>query len=389
MRFPSASSILRLLWRHPRYFFHLVRSKYHFRTRYRWVDANRGNDGTVPMPLVYRMNLTWRCNLRCKMCMVWGEKGWRTGAAAEAEGGAELDWQIIEKVFSYRHAVVPSYIFNGGEPFLYTRFRELLAACKADKRFVTICTNGTLLDQFEDMLVDNPYVALLVSLDGLEETNDGLRGAGVYRKVLANIEHLKKHGKPPHIGIQFTTQPRNVGSMDAFAQEMARREVDWLLFNFQWFVSDEERELYAATMKSEFGVRVSSVDGYASALALDEKTFIEQYNRIDASTWPMQISCFLPTAADIVPFLRSRRITVGEGFCYKEWLRMDILPDGTVTPCMGYPDLRVGDLHDDGIEQVWNSPVYRCFRKRLAKELLPVCRKCGSTHLYNAHRRYL
>jgi radical SAM protein with 4Fe4S-binding SPASM domain len=300
-----------------------------------------------------------------------------------------LDWKIIEKVLSYPHPVDPSYIFNGGEPFLYTRIRELLETCRAGKRFATICTNGLLLDKYEDVLVDNPYVALVVSLDGFEQTNDRLRGPGVYRKVLANIERLRRSRKPPYIGIQFTTQPENVGSMYEFVSEMARRGVDWLLFNFRWFVTDEERKLYASTMTSDFGVLTPSVDSYASTLPLDERTFIEQYKRIDASTWPMQISCLLPTAADVVPFVHSRKIADGEGFCYKQWLRMDILPDGTVTPCVSYPDLGVGDLLEEGLEQVWNSPLYGRFRKRVTKALLPVCRKCGAIQLYNVKRRYL
>ncbi len=64
-----------------------------------------------------------------------------------------------------------------------------------------------LLDRQLDVLADNPYATFLISLDGLPEQNDRLRGQGVYQKVIENIRLLKRLRRPPYIGIQFTIRP--------------------------------------------------------------------------------------------------------------------------------------------------------------------------------------
>jgi MoaA/NifB/PqqE/SkfB family radical SAM enzyme len=76
-------------------------------------------------------------------------------------------------------------IFEGGEPFLWKDgdrgLPDLVRAASSLFLSVGVTTNGTFpLDVDAD--------ALWVSIDGLEETHDRIRGPGVFRKAMANIE---------------------------------------------------------------------------------------------------------------------------------------------------------------------------------------------------------
>jgi radical SAM protein with 4Fe4S-binding SPASM domain len=68
---------------------------------------------------------------------------------------------------------------------------------------------------------------------------------------------------------------------------------------------------------------------------------------------------------------------------------MDVTPDGDVTPCILYPDLKVGNLRDHGVMEIWNSAAYAHFRRVRRDEVLPVCAKCNALYLHDARRKWL
>jgi radical SAM protein with 4Fe4S-binding SPASM domain len=76
-------------------------------------------------------------------------------------------------------------------------------------------------------------------------------------------------------------------------------------------------------------------------------------------------------------------------FVIKEWVRMDILPNGDVTPCIQYPELTFGNLRNLPVMDAWNSPEFERFRASLRRRLLHVCSKCYALYLYDAKRSHL
>ena len=100
MPLPSPSNLVRLARKHPRYLGHLMRKKMRLRGRYRWVRDNPGGERDVPPPLVYKVSLTRKCNLRCGMCMIWGELGWCScgGSDAGEEIGLGSSRYILKEI---------------------------------------------------------------------------------------------------------------------------------------------------------------------------------------------------------------------------------------------------------------------------------------------------
>lgn len=377
---------LRMLIRHPRYFKHLIIKKIQFNRRYRWIFNQASRNTAVPAPLVYKLILTWKCNLACKMCMLWGNVGWKKQESADLT--KELSWPIVESIFR-QLPFNASFVLSGGEPLLYSHIEQLLRLLQKNKTFTTICTNGTHLNAVSAAIDDNPYPTFLVSLDGLESENDAIRGKGVFSRVVQNILHLKTLKRPPYLGIQFTIRPENVHNMHRFCKEMVNLGVDWILLNPTWFVSEKQSHSYECFMQEHFNIMPKTHLGYLASCQIDKEVFIAEYEKIRHDRWPIQISCYLKEPLSIYPFIDDPQMLFDNDFCSKQWLRMDILPDGTVTPCVQFPDMTVGDLTKDALPTVWNSAEYQKFRCIIRQEPLPVCSKCNNIYLYDAKRKYL
>jgi len=110
---------------------------------------------------------------------------------------------------------------------------------------------------------------------------------------------------------------------------------------------------------------------------------------IKKDTWPMQISCYLDKPEDIYAYIDRPDAPTGNKFCYKQWIRADIIPSGDVGPCIQFPDLCFGNLKEKNIMEIWNSGEYAAFRKMLKAGHPPLCSKCDAIYLYDAKRRYL
>jgi radical SAM protein with 4Fe4S-binding SPASM domain len=388
MPLPSPLALAGLVYKHPLYMQHLLVKKFTSLARYRWAERHPHQDHHVPPPLGYKLVLTYKCNLRCVMCYEWGEVGWCHDEPKKVVA-KELDFALVEKVFAEVGRLRPYFILHGGEPLLYSRFADIAALLKKHRCFSISCTNGMALDRYLDILADNPYLTFLISLDGPERVNDQLRGRGVYQKVVENIRLLKTLKRPPYLGMQFTIRPENVGVMYEYCQEMVELGVDWVLLNPCWFVSEDQARAYEQFMMKHFQLMPKTHRGYLMPYDLDREVFIDQLQRIRRRRWPIQISCYLKKPEDIHPFIDTPAVPPGNHFCYQQWTRMDITPDGEVTPCILYPDLKVGSLHGQGVLEIWNSQPFARFRQLRRKEVLPVCAKCNAVYLHDSKRKVL
>ncbi len=126
--------------------------------------------------MLYVVQTTGKCNLRCSYC----------GGSFEKEA---VPWSVNYPAEKLVRLVKPSDVvcFYGGEPLLNVKFiREVMDSVKAT--FV-IQTNGTLTDELEEKYWRR-FDTVLLSLDGTKDVTDHYRGAGIYEKVMESREFL-------------------------------------------------------------------------------------------------------------------------------------------------------------------------------------------------------
>lgn len=387
--FKNVALAFRMVVQRPHYFKNLILKKISFAQRYRWIEKNRSKDMTVPKPLVYKIHLTHGCNLRCKMCMLWGESGW-SHAKAKKYQKEELSWEKLRSFIEETASAETSYIFSGGEPFVYSHIVDLLELLKKKRCAAIFCTNGVLLDRYKESLLGNPLLSILISLDGCEAQNDAIRGSGVYQNILQNIRSLQaSEGVTPHLGTQFTIQKENHREMVDFCEEMSTLGIDWVLFNLCWSITEEQARSYEQILQDEFSVEAQTHKGYLYPCSLDEEKVKSNLAEIKERQWPMQVACYFKEVGDVAKFFAAPMIPFRNTLCYKQWIRMEVLPSGDITPCIQFPDLTFGNIHRDNFKEIWNSEKYKTFRKRIDRELLPVCSRCDAIYLYDPKRKHL
>jgi radical SAM protein with 4Fe4S-binding SPASM domain len=129
------------------------------------------------LPTYIVLFVTARCNLKCKMCFYWKK-------TEVADENIELQLEEIEAI-SKSFGYIANLAISGGEPFLRD---DLDRICHAfyknnDLRFMNIPTNGSLPDKIVSTtekilkLCRMATVAIELSMDGVGETHDFIRGS--------------------------------------------------------------------------------------------------------------------------------------------------------------------------------------------------------------------
>jgi MoaA/NifB/PqqE/SkfB family radical SAM enzyme len=129
-----------------------------------------------PLALV---NITNRCNLKCKHCFVFREGNPNT----PSEKNEMTTNVMIEEIKNYQRIYgILRMLWMGGEPLL--RKDVLKEGVKLFPQNV-IATNGTL-----PLINLGSSIKWTISIDGPEEINDEIRGIGVFNRVISNLNNL-------------------------------------------------------------------------------------------------------------------------------------------------------------------------------------------------------
>jgi radical SAM protein with 4Fe4S-binding SPASM domain len=130
------------------------------------------------------------CNLACSHCLV----------SSGPDGDRGLPTDTLLKVIADARALgVRRFFFTGGEPFLRKDILALIDAALEDpKSELAILTNGILFTptRLEELRRRDPgRLRIQISLDGSKpETNDAIRGAGSFAKIVKGIRAAIRAG---------------------------------------------------------------------------------------------------------------------------------------------------------------------------------------------------
>ena len=153
---------------------------------------------------VLQWHLSEACNLKCLHCY------------QEKHLPIQLSYtQLISILEQYKELLsrlqVRGHInLTGGEPLCSPHFYKLLDEFKNDEQLYSfsILTNGTLItDEIAKKISQYNPKYVQVSLEGGKNTNDFIRGKGVYKQVATAIKHLKKYNI--YVSISFTANKIN------------------------------------------------------------------------------------------------------------------------------------------------------------------------------------
>lgn len=281
-------------------------------------------------------HITHRCNLRCSHCY-------------QDDYSAFSSRKSLEAVLNQYSRLLEEYGFKGylnitgGEPLTHPDLFWLLE--EAGNRGITtaVLTNGTLIGRREAAelkRLDVDYVQ--VSLDGLRETHDKIRGEGSFDLAIRGIRELKAQGI--YVTVAFTAQRENHKELGRLADFCNNLGADKLWFDRVVIPKDEDK----------------------NNLSLSSKEYSALCRKASRLNRQGKISC--ARALQFIPCKGKNIYSCNAGSRL-----LAILADGTVMPCRRLP-IEVGNVTQSELLTIYReSPELIKLRK---SEIPEKCKPC-------------
>ncbi|MBI3583006.1 MAG: radical SAM protein [Nitrospinae bacterium] len=135
----------------------------------------------IPSLRYLELQLTARCNLSCRHCYLGKPKN------------IELNFDSVRKILKeFEDIQGLRLIISGGEPMLYSNFWEFNNILPDYNFRKVLLTSGWFLAKEEALKLNVNEVQ--VSLDGLENGHDTLRGKGSFKRAITAMEFVRESG---------------------------------------------------------------------------------------------------------------------------------------------------------------------------------------------------
>ena len=125
--------------------------------------------------------LTYRCPMQCKMCNIW-----------------KNPTDIKKEISPDDLRCLPKLKFinlTGGEPFIREDLEEIVRVCYTKSPRIVISTSGWYEDRVIALAKKFPNIGIRISIEGLSQKNDELRGReGGFDRGLRTLLRLKEMG---------------------------------------------------------------------------------------------------------------------------------------------------------------------------------------------------
>lgn len=183
-------------------------------------------------------SITSQCNLHCAGCYSRCNH-----ATTDTEPVRQLTGEEWLRIFDEADALGISFILlAGGEPMLRRDIIE--AAGKKQNILFPIFTNGTFIDERYFALFDKcRNLVPIMSIEGGKAITDDRRGAGIYDKLIANMEEFRRRGLIFGASVTVTTQNYREVCADEFLDGLAERGCKAVIFVEYVPVTEESRAL--------------------------------------------------------------------------------------------------------------------------------------------------
>ena len=296
-------------------------------------------------PLRAPVNVTWeitsKCNLRCRHCLSAGMSENQSGELSFDQCRAFIDELDRMEIFQIN--------FGGGEPFLREDFVDILEYAHSKGIPTCVSTNGTVHGaSLAHRLAGMPLLRIQVSLDGATAaTNDAIRGAGTFERILDGIALLLDQGFS-NLSINTVVTRANYGEIEALCALARQYGIKTRLSRFR--PSGNARRAWL-----EYRLDSGQLAGLSEFLSAHREVL---------------------TGDSFFSIAGEDRRDLGLNICGAARMTCSILPDGSVYPCAFLRDEQFygGSITREPLEEIWlHAPAFN----RLRSVRVEACESCS------------
>ena len=274
--------------------------------------------------------VTYRCNARCTMCN-------RYKAPSRPE--EEISIETIKKL-------PPMYFTNitGGEPFIREDLKDIVRELQKLSDRIVISTNGFFTDRILNLCREFPNVGIRISIEGLEETNNAIRGLpDGFRRGYETLKKLRSMGLKD-VGFGMTVQDCNAKDLVPLYKLSDELDMEFAtasLHNSFYFV-EAKNIIHDRPMVAEhFEDLVNELLNSGSP----KKWFRAYFNH------------------GLINYIYGQKRLLP---CDMSFDTFFIDPYGDVMPCNGTKEKEVmGNLNEETFEELWNSQQAEAVRAKV------------------------
>jgi len=334
------------------------------------LDGSRAFIG----PGIVQFDITNRCNNNCLCCWNNSPLLGKPTEGEKKERGLELPFDLIERTVSELKQMETKTIFlaGGGEPFMHSDIMKILRCMKASGMKVVINTNFMLVDkkrakEIIELKIDLVHISLLAgtaktyALVHPNKTEKAFRRIKDTLKYLLYLRAKKNQTGPvplPHIDLYYVIFNKNyqdISDMTGLAMDLKVNTLEFTPIDVIpgktdiLLLNDWQRNKVLEEVKTQHQ-RLEEFNRQQGG----KVTFIEQYdsfiNRLSAK--------------ESTEGKYESHTFVGRP-CYVGWSFLRILANGNVTPCLKAHRISVGNIYQQSLKDIWNSPAQQLFRREV------------------------
>ncbi len=265
--------------------------------------------------------VTYRCNARCTMC-----NRYKCPSTPEEEISIETIKKLPEMYFTN---------ITGGEPFIRTDLKDIIRELDKKSDRIVISTNGFFTDRIIDLCKEFPNIGIRISIEGLEETNNAIRGLDDgFNRGYTTLKKLVEMGHGD-VGFGMTVQDINAKDLVPLykiSDEMNMEFATASLHNSFYFVEAKniihDRETVAQNFEDLINELLKSNS--------PKKWFRAYFNH------------------GLINYIYGQKRLLPCDMAFDTFF---IDPYGDVMPCNGTKEKEVmGNLNTQSWDELWNSP---------------------------------
>ena len=344
---------------------------------YSAIPYKMSKQGYAFSPWHYYVEVTRRCNLRCKMCQYID---WLENVPIKEQMKGELSTEEWLHVLGQISSL--SFItFTGGEAFVRKDFMELLTFASQRCRTHFISNTTMMPEERAEAVVElaPKWLGLKgfnfagTSIEGPGDRHDEIRKMrGAWDRSMAGIRRLRdirdaSGKKCPLIHVTTVLQEANMDVLHLMPKMIKDCGADVLNLVTETRMHD---------LPDLGEVDPASYDDNQVAFPhIDRKVLSEALEKTMAEAKRVGMDVRLPRMPykDLLDYYDGSGIDLKEYECRNAWNTMIIGRTGDAYPCWIQ---KVGNVRESSLKELWNNTTMRGFRQTCQKKLFAMCPGC-------------
>lgn len=333
----------------------------------------------APNPAVVYVIVNSGCNLYCKMCDVGQKNRDSQFALNMLSADQDMDFEIFKKIVDEVAFFKPVIAITSTEPLIWKNLIKAIDYAKQKECPVQVTTNGLLLPKKIDSLIEAKLDSLWVSIDGIKELHNEIRG---HSKSFENIKvgFLKAKDKIKTRGINHVISNYNYHKVVDFAKEIVNFHPTVVSFSHLNFITKE----MADTHNKIYGKKIPATPTCIDSVFPEKVDYKILYEQVQEAEEILKKEAILvehspkfKSIEDIKDYYNNPSKIVAKKECRVPWEQAQFMANGDMIIMTRCFHVVMGNIKDSSFQDLWNSEKMKDFRKELMKaKMFPACTRC-------------